>query len=100
MVKAPTDRDRGGLPPELLAAPTLGAVMRRDGITGWCPEAQVAFATELIQEAIRRAAMDRLEGIFDGLIHGAQPRHIAQRLRRLADDIDPPDLATDLQEAA
>jgi hypothetical protein len=100
MVTATTDRDLGGLPPELLAAPTLGAIMRRDGITGWCLDARVAFAYELIQEAIRRAAMDRLEGIFDGLIHGAEPRHIAKRLRRLADDIDPPDLATTLEEAA
>jgi hypothetical protein len=90
MVPAATDR--------LGDTPTLGAIMRRDGITGWCPEARVAFAVELVQEAIRRAVIDQLEPILTASVN--TPEAIAQRLRRIADAIDPPALATNLKDAA
>jgi hypothetical protein len=90
MVAAPTDK--------LGDTPTLGAIRRRDGITDWCPEARVAFAVELVHEAIRRAVIDALDPLLTASVNS--PEAIAQRLRRIADDIDPPKLATAIEEAA
>jgi hypothetical protein len=69
---------------------TLGAVYRRKGVEpGMSVEGRVAFAHELVQEARRQEMAGRLEGMFDGLHHGADPDHIAGRMRRLAEAVHP-----------
>jgi hypothetical protein len=81
------------------ARPTLGAVLRARGLEpGMCEEARVAFAWELVCEAVRRAVIDRLDDILTASVN--DPQTIAGRLRRLADELDPPDYVIDRQEAA
>jgi hypothetical protein len=79
----------GCIPPERLAAPTLGAWRRAHGITGWALEGRHAFAVALVDEALRRAILDRLDGILIALHRGHDPRHIAARVTRLAVDLQP-----------
>jgi hypothetical protein len=88
----PEDAERV-IPADELASPTLGAMRRQQGVTEdpahpydhMLPEAKVLLAFELVQEARRRAIADQLDGVYDGLSHGADPNNIALRLRRLAD---------------
>jgi hypothetical protein len=72
------------IPPDKLASPTLGAIRRTQHIVEdpsapfahLLPEARVAFAWELMQEARRRAIADRLDGIYVGLSRRADPDNI------------------------
>lgn len=69
---------------------TLGAYQCERGLgPGMCEEARIAIAHETAIEAVRLAIIDLLDGIFVGLDRGANPRHIAARLRGLADEISP-----------
>jgi hypothetical protein len=74
----------------LLASPTVGAWRRQHGITGMCDDARHLLAVALAEEAWRRSVFDRLDGILVALARGARPEHITARLRRLADDLEPP----------
>jgi hypothetical protein len=76
------------LPDEILRSPTLGAWRRAHGVTGPCEYARVAFAFEIVQAARRLWVIDQLGSVILGLTRGADPDHIAPRLRRLADLID------------
>jgi hypothetical protein len=89
-----------GPSPEMLASHTIGWWRRQQGVERMCDTALVALAHEVAKEAIRRIARDRITGIYVGIEHAAELPHIAQRLRRLADDIDPPNASTQRQEAA
>jgi hypothetical protein len=79
------------IPPEALAAPTLGAIRRAQGIAEdpahpfahMCEEARVAFAWELGQEAKRRIVLERLDSIMQYLAVGATPDQAMTRLERL-----------------
>lgn len=73
----------------LLAAPTLGAWRRANGVTGMCDTARIALAAAIIHEAQRQATTWRLIGILDELRVGQRPDVIARRLHRLALDLDP-----------
>jgi hypothetical protein len=92
----PEDAERV-IPANKLASPTLGAVRRAQGIAEdpavpfahMLPEARVAFAFELVQEARRRLIADRLDGISMGLSVGANPEAIVGRLRRLVEESTP-----------
>jgi hypothetical protein len=73
-------------PDEKLAAPTLGAYRRRHGHTGWCEEARIAFAVELVQEAQRCILIEQLDGVMQFVAAGATPDQIVRRMERLVDD--------------
>jgi hypothetical protein len=51
--------------------------------------ALLGLAEALHDELLRSIAGDRLTGIHDALLARARPHHIAQRLRALADLLDP-----------
>jgi hypothetical protein len=86
----PTDTSSLFGEPRVYSRETLGAYRRRTGQPdGLCEEARVTIAYEAIQQARRNVMLDRLEGCFSGLQHHAEPEHVARRLRRLADQIDP-----------
>jgi hypothetical protein len=63
--------------------PTVGAVLRQRGATGWCAEAKVAFAVALAEEALRRVLLDRLDGVMHFLAVGGTPDQAVARLERL-----------------
>jgi hypothetical protein len=75
--------DPATIPAETLAKPTLGAVRRRLGIDGWCDEARIAFAYELVCEARRRILIDELEGVLRFMAAGATSDQALARLTRL-----------------
>jgi hypothetical protein len=76
--------------PRVYLGETLGAVYRRKGVNpGMSVEGRVAFAHELVQEARRQEIGRRLVGMLEGLHHGADPNHIARRMRRVADQVHP-----------
>jgi hypothetical protein len=72
----------------ILAAPTIGAVMRARGHTGMSDRALRLLAQAFLDEWARRQAIDRLDGILLALDHSVPWQHIAARLRALADQLD------------
>jgi hypothetical protein len=78
--------DPADIPPEKLAAPTLGAVRRHTGVTNWCDEARVMFAVELVEEAQRRIILERLDSIMQFLAVGATSDQAMTRIERLVAD--------------
>jgi hypothetical protein len=71
------------IPEEKKNSPTLGAWRRQHGVTGWCDEAKVAFATEVVYEAQRRILMERLDGVCQFLAAGATPDQALARIERV-----------------
>jgi hypothetical protein len=76
------------IPVEKLAAPTLGAWRRANGVEGWCDEARVLLAVELVHEAQRRILLERLDSIMEFVAVGATPDQAMNRIRRLVADYD------------
>ena len=76
---------------ELLDAPTLGAVRRRDGISPARVRAGVLWllAQEVVNEARRADCLDHLDQLQRFTAAGASPCAIARRLRTLAHRLHP-----------
>jgi hypothetical protein len=70
-------------------SPTIGALRRSLGITGWTPEARHAFAMALVEEARRRALLERLDSIMHFLAVGGTVDQATIRLAVLMHDLDP-----------
>jgi hypothetical protein len=86
------EEDTADIPPELLAAPTLGAIRRQHGYDDWCLEARIAAAFELALESQRRIIIERLDSIMEFLAVGATPDQAIARIRRLVAEYDQPAL--------
>jgi hypothetical protein len=81
--------DVAAIPPEKLAAPTLGAWRREHGVTDeWCDEAKVAFAVAIVEEAQRYILLERLDSIMQFLAVGATPDQAMARVRQLVAEYD------------
>jgi hypothetical protein len=80
--------DIADIPPETLAAPTLGALRRRQDVDDWCEEARIACAVELALEARRRTLIERLDSVMEFLAVGATPDQAMTRIRRLVAEYD------------
>jgi hypothetical protein len=76
---------------ELLDAPTLGALRRRDGISPARVRAGVLWllAGEMVNEARRADCLDHLDQLQRLTAAGASPCAIAHRLRALAHRLHP-----------
>jgi hypothetical protein len=85
--RKPGHRQPAGIPPDKLSSHTVGWWLRRDGRAGWCEEARVALALELVEEARRRIVLERLDGIMQFLTVGATVDQAAARLRRLLTEL-------------
>jgi hypothetical protein len=77
------------IPAELLASPTLGAIRRARGITGWPVEGRHAFAVAVAEEARRRLVIDRLDETLRFLTAGGTVDQAAGQIARLAADLRP-----------
>lgn len=66
----------------------MGAYRRRHGHIGWCEEARIALAVEVIQEAQRRVLIDVLDGVMQFLAAGATADQAMVRVRKLVADYD------------
>jgi hypothetical protein len=76
---------------ELLASPTIGACLRRQGTS---PERRIRtvrwlLACRMVTEFQRMTCAEELAGIMRFVDAGASPVAIASRLRRLAHRLDP-----------
>lgn len=72
-----------------LDSPTIGAWRRARGITGWSDESRHMFAVAIVEEARRRALLERLDGIMHFLAVGGTVDQATTRLAVLMHDLDP-----------
>jgi len=61
----------------------LWAWRQANGDRGLCEEARVALAVEIVQEAQRRALLERLDSVMEFLAVGATPDQAVARLECL-----------------
>jgi hypothetical protein len=86
--RKPGHRQPDGIPPDKLNSHTIGWWLRVDGRAGWCEEARVALALELVDEARRRIVLERLDGIMHFLAVGATVDQAGARLARLLQELE------------
>ena len=75
------------IPPERLAAPTLGAYRREHGIDDWPLEARHLFAVTVVEEARRRLVLERLSGTYRFLEVGGTVDQATAQLLALTDTL-------------
>jgi hypothetical protein len=75
------------IPPERLAAPTLGAYRRAHGMTGWSIEGRHLFALAVAEEARRRALLERFDFVCEFLCTGGTVDQATELLLAIIDDL-------------